>query len=318
MNPTKTRLERKLNLIKILALKNHLSFEELEKYMGCTREELRRELSQLFMAGTYPFTPADYIEVDCNGEFVSLTMPTKIDEVIGLTVYEWLALRSAIEKILQKKIGSEEERILKQILEKIQKIIPSDIYYNFSNLRNLIFKAINQNKQVEFYYTSREGTSFELRKVDPWLIFDEKNSYLIGYCHTHGGARVFRLENIKELRIVNSEIQNHPDEKQIQIKINAFHEFQKSVKNSSLEIELLIEPEAYYNFSSSMELEVLEKEYNYNNKFFIKAKTKLMHESWFLDRIKAYGTSVIILKPIELRRQVYLEIQKRLEEIEFA
>ncbi|MCX7999642.1 MAG: hypothetical protein N3A69_11935, partial [Leptospiraceae bacterium] len=108
MNQTKTRLERKLSLIKLLSQRNQVSLDELENFTGFTKEELKRELSQLFMAGTYPFTPADLIEVDCNGEFVSLNLPTKIDDIIGLTIYEWLALRSAIEKILTKKIGLEE------------------------------------------------------------------------------------------------------------------------------------------------------------------------------------------------------------------
>lgn len=316
MNQTKTRLERKLSLIKLLSQRNQVSLDELENFTGFTKEELKRELSQLFMAGTYPFTPADLIEVDCNGEFVSLNLPTKIDDIIGLTIYEWLALRSAIEKILTKKIGLEEERILQQVLEKIKKIVPSEIYYNFSYLRSEIFRAMNLSKQVAFYYRSRESISPELRRVDPWEVFDDKTSYLIAYCHTHNGPRFFRLDNIQNLKILDIEIEFKPQEKQIQSQIQAFYQFTQTAKDSSVEVELLIENESFYNFSSTVELQVIDKEYSYKGLSFVRAKTKLIHETWFLDRIRAYEKAVVILKPVELRKKICKEIRECLEQLD--
>lgn len=315
MNATKTRLERKLNLIKILSKVHEMSFEDLEKYTGLTRAELEKDLSQLFMIGGHPFSPADYIEVECDGKFVRLNLPTNLEDMIGLTIYEWLALRSAIEKIIHKKIGLKEEKYLQNILEKIQKIIPSTIYYNFISIRNEIQRAINLNKQIEFFYVSRVGNNPELRRVDPWKIFDEKTSYLIGYCHTHQGKRMFRLENMYDLKITNQNIQKHPTQEEIQSHIQSFHELKNQAKDFSQEVELLVNENAYYNLSFSMDLELIDKKFIYKNREFIRVKTKLIYENWFLDKIQSYGNSVIIWKPIELRKKFHLQIQEQIQNL---
>ena len=88
MNPTKVRVSNKLNLIKIITENPGISLSKLQNYTNHKNvEQLKKDLGQLFMVGSYPYTPADYIDIYYNdNEAVNINLPVSIDKTIGLTI----------------------------------------------------------------------------------------------------------------------------------------------------------------------------------------------------------------------------------------
>jgi predicted DNA-binding transcriptional regulator YafY len=67
----------------------------------------------------------------------------------------------------------------------------------------VLASAISQQLRVEFVYESSKGES-KTRKVDPYIIvYFEDHWNMIGRSHLRGDVRNFRLDRMKEVRILN-------------------------------------------------------------------------------------------------------------------
>ncbi len=308
MNLTKERLQKKLSIIKILSKNQGITLENLANYTNRTKQEITKDLGELFMVGAYPYTPADYLEIDFDGEKLRLNSPVSIEKSIGLTPNEWLALRNLIDHELEEIQNPSDEKILQSIKEKIKKIVPYAEYKNYEKLREKIQQSIQSKKSIEFYYAGRKDEKAEKRKVDPWILFQEKNEYLAAFCHSRKGIRTFRLESISELVTTNDPFLQDPEEKDIKKHLDSFRDFLNTSSMESDITELLIRKSAFYNLSNQMEIQVQKENYIHKNQEYILATTKLIHKGWFLSLIKSFGDSVIILSPQELRTEISTDL----------
>lgn len=68
-----------------------------------------------------------------------------------------------------------------------------------------IIKSFEEERKVKIsYYTPLKDTLSE-REVSPYkFVFDEGGWYLIGYCHLRGEKRIFRLDRIKSIKLLES------------------------------------------------------------------------------------------------------------------
>lgn len=304
MNPTSQRLSRKLNLIKIVSSNPNITFENLVKIGGYSdKESLKKELGQLFMVGSYPYTPADYIEIDFDGNFIKILMPVSIDKYIKLNVYEWISIRKIIDLEFQKTDNLNKINTLNSIKDKINSVIPASEYLEFAELNQLIQKAIVLQKRLEFDYKGRKDKNSEKRQVDPVYLFTvETNQYLIAFCHTKKGIRNFRLDSIFNLQITETPIdqKTKPD---VAKHISEFHHFVNQSKESSAYAEILYSESVAYNLSLKIDIEVLDYEKVYRDKKFIHGKTKIIEKNWFLSIIRSFGDNIILLSPEDLVQQ---------------
>jgi predicted DNA-binding transcriptional regulator YafY len=79
----------------------------------------------------------------------------------------------------------------------------------------LIFKLIEQSmlkkKSLEIEYESLE-TKVTTRQVDPYsLIFRRHAWYLVGFCHLRSQLRIFRLNRIKRVTLLDKSVEIDPD-----------------------------------------------------------------------------------------------------------
>jgi hypothetical protein len=162
------------------------------------------------MVGSYPYTPADYIDIDFsdNGT-VNINLPVSVDKTIGLTINEWLAVRKILEDEINSSDTEEVYRVqYKSILEKIKKIIPYSEARENEAIRKKLEEAIQKKKKLSFMYTGWKDEGQEERIVDPWFIFIEKNEYLVAYCNDRKGRRNFRLASISNPKVLEDNITN--------------------------------------------------------------------------------------------------------------
>ncbi|MCB1142248.1 MAG: WYL domain-containing protein [Leptospiraceae bacterium] len=305
MNPTSYRIANKLGLINIITSNKGVSFESL---VGVSNHErpakIKKELGQLFMVGSHPYTPADYIEVDYDSTGIKISLPVNIERAIGLNAREWVQLRNLIECELAESESEEDRKIYESIKSKIQKVVPSSEYRDFQSLKELVREAIAADLAIAFTYQKRNSNEMEERIVDPCFFFEEKSQYLAAYCHSGKGIRSFRLDLIQNLRITDIRIQYHIKEETRKEHLDSFLAFlSRSEKDSDLAL-LRVDSSAYFHLSGVIRPEEVTRE----SPDSYLMKTKIIEMGWFLSLIKGYGSSVSILEPNYLKQELSRQI----------
>jgi predicted DNA-binding transcriptional regulator YafY len=123
-------------------------------------------------------------------------------------------LRKQAKSVLAK-IEANLSPTLKKDIDKIEEPLKISIKSNsdFSKL-SLLFKLIEQcvlnKKSLEIEYESLE-TGLTQRQIDPYsLIFRRHAWYLIGFCHLRDQIRIFRLNRIKKVTILDKSFEIKP------------------------------------------------------------------------------------------------------------
>lgn len=312
MNPTKFRVTNKLNLIKIITENPGISLSKLLTYTHYKNlDQLKKALGELFMIGSYPYTPADYIEIDFNeNETININVPVNLDKTIGLTINEWLAIRKILEdEIAIPEIEETYKIQYRSILEKIKRIIPYTESVEHESIKSKIEEAILKKRKLTFLYTGWKNDEPENRTIDPWFIFSEKNVYLVGYCNTGMGRRNFRLSSIFNPQLLEEEITHPLDYSEHNKHILEFNQFLNASEEKSEIAQILFFKEIEFNLSKYAKLEILGVR-TVNNQEFIYAQTKILEKNWFLDLIKGFGEKIILLSPQELRNDFISHIDQ--------
>lgn len=312
MNPTKFRVSNKLNLIKIITENPGISLSKLRSYTHYkNNDQLKKALGELFMVGSYPYTPADYIEIDFNeNETLNINLPVSLDKTIGLTINEWLAIRKILEEELSNpEVEDSYKSQYKSILDKIKRIIPYSEANAHENIKSKIEEAIQKKRKLSFYYAGWKNENPELRTVDPWFVFSEKNEYLVAYCNDRLGRRNFRLSSISNPQVLEQQITHYLDASEQNKHILEFNQFLNVSEQKSDMAHILFSKEIEFNLSKYAKLEIISDKITGNNQF-IYAKTKILEKNWFLDMIKGFGNRIIILSPENLRAEVLSHIDQ--------
>ncbi|MCB1178581.1 MAG: WYL domain-containing protein, partial [Leptospiraceae bacterium] len=113
---------------------------------------------------------------------------------------------------------------------------------------------------------------------------------------------------INNLKVTEEKIQVYPDKKDVEKHLNSFKAFFQQSADESEEAEVLILKSAYFNFSSQVEIKIIDEKFIYREKEYIKANTKIIHRGWFLGILKSFGNSVILISPEGLKKELLKEI----------
>lgn len=314
MNPKTRETALRLNLIRLLSTSpNGLSLEELKKASGIESEtELKKALGKLYMIGTYPYTPLDYLELEYDGTRVRLLIPQNINKTIVLTSREWILLRDSLESELSESsstLSKSESNAIENLLEKIKKILPYNTIESFAGMKKLIRDSIAKKKSLEFKYKTREDQSdpkeqsIEIRKVDPWYLLESSIDYLVAFCHSRKDTRVFRLESIFEIIATESSFEL-PNDQLTQKAIDQFQRFLISSNDDSKLATIWHTRESFYHLNLLFDLTLTKNSKTINGIDLVQSQCKIRDPKWFLESILPFLPDVIIHEPIELKEQL--------------
>lgn len=109
-----------------------------------------------------------------------------------------LKLLNAVEKDGSKKLTN----FLDKFKVYINKINPGEYV---EHVLEIIIRSLEDEKKVKlFYYTPLKDTLTE-REVSPYkFVFEDGGWYLTGYCHLRKEKRIFRLDRIKSIELLES------------------------------------------------------------------------------------------------------------------
>lgn len=221
-----SRLERILLLIPYCVAHPGVTIGELSKRFNAPEKEILEDLNLLFVCGLPDYTPADLMEVFIEEDMVFIRMADYFARPLRLTRSEAIpmylkaqALVNLLEGTAGGRAGLKELASLRTALDKLGKaLLPQEggvaeltkrikvqLESGEANWLELLREAVTQRRRIELEYYTYSRDNMTKREVDPHLVFASFGHwYFSGYCHLVEDKRMFRLDRIKSLKLLDT------------------------------------------------------------------------------------------------------------------
>jgi proteasome accessory factor C len=212
MSGSLAQLPRLLALVPYLLQHPGVQTAVAADLFGVTEEQLRRDLNLLWVCGLPGHGPGDLIDLEFEGDTITLFEPAGVTRPLRLAADEALALlvalrtlsetpgladRDAVDRALAKieeaagAAGSPAQRV-EVALEGEERVLP------------VVRDALERRRRVHlaYYVPGRDETTE--RDVDPMrlLLVDGRN-YLEGWCRRVEAVRLFRLDRVVAISVLD-------------------------------------------------------------------------------------------------------------------
>jgi len=204
------RLERALAIVPwIDSQGGTATIEEVCKRFDLDVEQLQSCLETVSMVGVYPYTPDALLEVFLESDHVHVNLPDYFTRPLRLTPTQTFGLIAAGRALLSLP-GTDPEGPLARAIAKVAAAtgaggaVAVDLDTAPIEILQELQSAISTFRMIEIDYYSYSRDAWSTRRVDPWRVqaIDGK-WYLEGHCHSAEDIRVFRLDRIRSLQIMD-------------------------------------------------------------------------------------------------------------------
>lgn len=290
-------MKRILSLIPVLTANPGIRLADLQKLSGYqSKKKLQQDLEKVLYFGRPPFTPADYIDICIEEDRVFLELPQGLDRPLELTIDEWALVQNILTQTLEFYTRERGSKELVSILEKMTRVPLSLDYGPYTRKRSILLRCMEEHKQAEFHYKSLSALEAEIRRIDPWVVFSHHGSiYCLGYCHMRRSPRIFHLERMEHLEMLDAAqvarpagVREHLD------KSIVFHS-QDSGFSAGIAFEAAVEG------SLAGVLPLRQIEAMKGRSGWKQAQVKVRDSLYFRSVLRGYGPMVEILTPEHLR-----------------
>jgi proteasome accessory factor C len=214
---------RLLDLVPFITTHQGISIKDLAKEFAITSEELLDDLNTLWMCGLPGYTPLELIDLSFESGYVSIRNAEILQKVRLLTKEELVVIAIGLD-FLKESLPKDREDLVRAITSlqtKIKSLI-GDIAQVTPTVdsahRAVILRALKERKNLEIEYHSLIRDQISTRVVTPLELGEDKGiEVLLAYCSTASGFRTFRLDNVKQAKLLDAsdfvaEAQNRSDE----------------------------------------------------------------------------------------------------------
>ena len=226
------RLTRLLALVPYLLQRPDVRLADAAADFDVTEQQLRKDLELLWMCGLPGYGPGDLIDLSwAEDDTISVTHDAGMSRPLRLTADEALALvvalrtladvpgltgRDAIDRALAKlesAAGSAAEatgRVAVQVEAREETLAA-------------VSQALDRQRALHLtYYTASRDETTE-RDVDPMrLVLVEGRSYLEAWCRVASGVRLFRLDRIDALKVLDEPATPPPEAEHVDVSGGVF------------------------------------------------------------------------------------------------
>lgn len=212
------RLRRLLALLPWLAEHQGATVDEVCERFGVSREQLLADLDVVWMVGVPPYTPDQLIEVHIDDDRIEVLLGSYFRRPLRLTPAQALTLVAAGQSLLAVP-GTDPEGPLARGLAKLAtalqvepgEAVAVDLGDAEAETLGRLQEAIATGRRVRLDYYSWSSDERAERDVDPHRVWAEGGSwYLGGHCHRAGDARVFRLDRIAAVTVLDEDAATTP------------------------------------------------------------------------------------------------------------
>jgi proteasome accessory factor C len=214
MTGTLEQLPRLLALVPYLLKRPGIPFATAAADFGVTEDRLRKDLNLLWLCGLPGHYPGDLIEIDFEGDTITLSDPQGVDRPLRLTVDEALALVVALRTLAETPGLADPEPVLRA-LAKVEEAAgaaaaPADRVAvdleGGETVLPVVRDALERKKVLHLVYWTAGRDETTERDVDPVrLVVADGQSYLEAWCRRAEGLRIFHLGRVQELAVLDED-----------------------------------------------------------------------------------------------------------------
>lgn len=227
MSSSARQLERMLALVPYLQANDGIPVQELAERFGVPASKITQEVSRLAMTGTRP-NHAEMIDIDYDSlkeGYAYIRNADFMSRPLRLTVLEGASLVAALG-VLRHLAEAEQIEIIDRVATKIHSSLSDgttdgiSVHVNTPHEEtwSALKAAIRDGKQVEIEYAADHSDSVSTRIIDPVSLEVARGSvYLMAHCHLAGDRRIFRLDRINSLTVLDSSIESQPASQPIEL-----------------------------------------------------------------------------------------------------
>jgi proteasome accessory factor C len=214
------QLSRLLALVPYLLARPGIRLAEVADTFGVTEQRLRKDLDLLWVCGLPGHGPGDLIDVEFEGDTVTLFEPAGVTRPLRLTVDEALALLVAL-RTLADTPGLQERDAVDRALAKVEQAAGEAAgaagrvevaLEGEQAVLPVVRQAVEQRRRLHLAYLVPGRDQVTERDVDPMrLLLVEGRSYLEAWCRRVEGVRLFRLDRMERVELLDLPAEPPPD-----------------------------------------------------------------------------------------------------------
>ena len=201
-----------LDLVPFITTHQGISIKDLAKEFAITSEELLDDLNTLWMCGLPGYTPLELIDLSFESGYVSIRNAEILQKVRLLTKEELVVIAIGLDFLKESLSKDREDLVLaitslqmkiKSLIGDIAQVTPTVD----SAHRAVILRALKERKNLEIEYHSLIRDQISTRVVTPLELGEDKGiEVLLAYCSKASGFRTFRLDNVKQAKLLDSPV----------------------------------------------------------------------------------------------------------------
>ncbi len=206
------QLPRLLALVPYLLQRPGVSFATAAADFDITEERLRKDLDLLWMCGLPGHYPGDLIEIDFEGDTITLSDPQGVDRPLRLTVDEAVALVVALRTLAETPGLVDPEPVLRA-LAKVERAAgaaagPAEAvtvaWEGGAEALITVRQALDTGRALQLVYWTAGRDETTERVVDPLrVVVAEGQSYLEAWCRRADAVRMFHLGRVRSAVVLD-------------------------------------------------------------------------------------------------------------------
>ena len=210
---TADQLPRLLALVPYLLARPGVRLADVAATFDVTEERLRKDLNLLWVCGLPGHGPGDLIDVEFEGDTITLTEPAGVTRPLRLTVDEALALVVAL-RALSETPGLVERDAVDRALAKVEQAAGAAAgpahrvevsVEGETRVLPVVRAALADGRRLHLRYHVPGRDETTERDVDPMrLLLVEGRSYLEAWCRRAEGVRLFRLDRVADVAVLDA------------------------------------------------------------------------------------------------------------------
>ncbi|HEV2783536.1 MAG TPA: WYL domain-containing protein [Actinophytocola sp.] len=300
------RLPRLLALVPYLIARPGIAIEEAAADFGVSAKQLRKDLELLWMCGLPGYGPGDLIDLSMDEDTVTVTYDAGMSRPLRLTGSEATALLVALRALLDTP-GMVDADAVRRAVAKIEAAAgaarPAGVAVGLgvregastAHARRVVQQALKLGRALRMTYYTASKDEITRRTVDPMrLLIVDGRGYLEAWCRRAEGVRLFRLDRIDEVTVLDEPAAPPPFAEQTDVSAGLFR------PQPDQEVaQLVLEPDArwiseYYPVESVEELDGGR----------LRIRMRYADTAWMVRLLLGQGGDVTVERPAALRAEL--------------